>query len=192
MSRIGRCEHGRLLRHVPEPTASTGATAGRPSGLHPTACHTASLEAPLDRCSRVEGYCSTRPQPIFTGSSTRDAHWPRGYTTAVGTHKSIMGESSVVLHLPPEVSGPPRLMLLHTTTQRQREKLFPLSLWSPKQNSPRSERSAPRVPRDHACGETERPFGVGRFVNYIAITLLCESGLLRMNHNGTRRELSTF
>ena len=106
MSRIGRCEHGRLLRHVPEPTASAGATAGRPSGLHPTACHTASLEAPLDRCSRVEGYCSTRPQPIFTGSSTRDAHWPRGYTTAVGTHKSIMGESSVVLHLPPEVSGP--------------------------------------------------------------------------------------
>ena len=108
MSRIGRCEHGRLLRHVPEPTASTGATAGRPSGLHPTACHTASLEAPLDRCSRVEGYCSTRPQPIFTGSSTRDAHWPGGYATAVGTGKSMLGKSSVVLHLPPEVSGHPR------------------------------------------------------------------------------------
>ena len=44
------CEHGRTrsgVRYASEPTTSTAATSGRPSGLHPTASHTGSLVSPL-------------------------------------------------------------------------------------------------------------------------------------------------
>ena len=78
MSRNGRCEHGRMLRHAPEPTTSTAATSGRPSGLHPTASHTASMVTPSDpgvRAAKVGGFIFVvwEPHPPFGGSHPRKA-----------------------------------------------------------------------------------------------------------------------
>ena len=99
-----RCEHGRMLRHAPEPTNSTAATSGRPSGLHPTASHTATMVAPFDpgvRAARVGGF-------IFGGW---DSH---SRTLQVQAEKAgisliagvLMGKILVFLHFPPARRNP--------------------------------------------------------------------------------------
>eukprot|EP00964_Phaeocystis_antarctica_P097196 scaffold63366_cov42-Phaeocystis_antarctica.AAC.1 len=52
-SRVARCEHGRMFRHDPEPTAAIAATSGRPCGLHTTASHTGGMVAPSDPGARA-------------------------------------------------------------------------------------------------------------------------------------------
>ena len=70
----GQCEHGRLLRHVPELTTVAAATSGRPSGLHPMACHTASMVAPSDpswRAATVGGFTFGSSDPPIAFSRCR-------------------------------------------------------------------------------------------------------------------------
>ena len=83
-----------MLRHALEPTTSTAATSGRPSGLHPTA----TMVAPFDpgvRAARVGGF-------IFGGW---DSH---SRTLQVQAEKAgisliagvLMGKILVFLHFP--------------------------------------------------------------------------------------------
>ena len=71
-----------MLRHAPEPTTSTAVTSGRPSGLHPTASHTATMVAPSDAGARAaqirDGWmggcsyscsCTPAPAPATTPTS---------------------------------------------------------------------------------------------------------------------------
>ena len=97
MSRTGRCEHGRLLRHAPELTDSTAATSGRFSGLHAMACHTASMVAPSDprwRAATVGGFTfggSDPPYSILAVQAEKD-----GITTISG---ELMGKSLSIPHI---------------------------------------------------------------------------------------------
>ena len=105
MSRIGRCEHGRLLRHAPEPTATTGATSGRPSGLHPMACHTASMVAPSDprwRAATVGRFIFGGSDPPYCILAVQDGK--AGITTISG---ELMGKSLSTLHIVVTLSQPP-------------------------------------------------------------------------------------
>ena len=55
-----------MLRHAPEPTTSTAVTSGRPSGLHPTASHTATMVAPFDpgaRAAQIRDFIFGRTDP---------------------------------------------------------------------------------------------------------------------------------
>ena len=88
-----------MLRHALEPTTSTAATSGRPSGLHPTASHTATMVAPFDpgvRAARVGGF-------IFgewdSRSSTLRVHAEKaGISRIAGV---LMGKILVFPHFPP-------------------------------------------------------------------------------------------
>jgi hypothetical protein len=99
-----------MLRHAPEPTTSTAATSGRPSGLHPTASHTATMVAPFDpgvRAARVGGF-------IFgewdSRSSTLRVHAEKaGISRIAGV---LMGKILVFLHFPPARSVPPPYRLV--------------------------------------------------------------------------------
>ena len=105
MSRTGRCEHGRLLRHAPELTTVAAATSGRPSGLHAMACHTASMVAPSDprwRAATVGGFIfggSDPPYRILAVQAEKD-----GITTIFG---ELMGKSLSILHIVVTLSQPP-------------------------------------------------------------------------------------
>ena len=87
-----------MLRHAPEPTTSTAATSGMPSGLHPTASHMATMVAPFDpgvRAARVGGF-------IFgewdSRSSTLRVHAEKaGISRIAGV---LMGKILVFLHFP--------------------------------------------------------------------------------------------
>ena len=95
-----------MLRHAPEPTTSTAATSGRPSGLHPTA----TMVAPFDpgvRAARVGGF-------IF-------GEWDsRSRTLRVQAEKAgirriagmLMGKIRVFPHFPPVRSVPPPYRLV--------------------------------------------------------------------------------
>ena len=105
MSRTGRCEHGRLLRHAPELTTVAAATSGRPSGLHAMACHTASMVAPSDprwKAATVGGFTfggSDPPYCILAVQAEKD-----GITTISG---ELMGKSLSILHIVVTLSQPP-------------------------------------------------------------------------------------
>ena len=105
MSRTGRCEHGRLLRHAPELTTVAAATSGRPSGLHAMACHTPSRVAPSDprwRAATVGGFTfggSDPPYSILAVQAEKD-----GITTISG---ELMGKSLSILHIVVTLSQPP-------------------------------------------------------------------------------------
>ena len=105
MSRNGRCEHGRMLKHAPEPTTSTAATSGRPCGLHPTASHTGGMVAPFDpgvRAARVYGFTFGEWD---SRSSTLQVHAENaGINRIAGV---LMGKILVILHFPPAWSVPP-------------------------------------------------------------------------------------
>ena len=118
MSRIGRCEHGRTLGHASEPTSSTAATSGRPSGLHPTACHTPSRVAPLDpgaRATQVGGFVFGLREPQLCTHQVRAEH--TGIRTITG---ELMGKSKVFPRFPPVRSGPPPYPLPFFTVPRIR------------------------------------------------------------------------
>ena len=94
-----------MLRHAPEPTTSTAVTSGRPSGLHPTASHTATMVAPFDpgvRAARVGGL-------IFgqwdSRSSTLQVHAEEaGISRMAGV---LMGKILVIPHFSPARRNPP-------------------------------------------------------------------------------------
>ena len=105
MSRNGRCEHGRMLRHAPEPTTSTAVTSGRPSGLHPTASHTATMVAPFDpraRAAQIRDFIFGRTDPSQNVIQVQAVK--AGITTITGV---LMGRSDGFLHFPPARRNPP-------------------------------------------------------------------------------------
>ena len=104
MSRTGRCEHGRLLRHAPELTTVAAATSGRPSGLHAMACHTASMVAPSDprwRAATVGGFIFGGIEPPYRILAVQDGK--AGITTIPG---QLMGKSLSILHIVVTISVP--------------------------------------------------------------------------------------
>ena len=104
MSRTGRCEHGRLLRHAPELTDSTAAASGRFSGLHAMACHTASMVAPSDprwRAATVGRFIFGGSDPPYRILAVQDGK--AGITTISG---ELMGKSLSVPHIVVTLSVP--------------------------------------------------------------------------------------
>ena len=100
-----RCEHGRMLRHDPEPTAAIAATSGRPCGLHTTASHTGGMVAPSDpgvRATQVGGFTFGKCDPH---SSTLQVQAEKaGISRIAGL---LMGKILVFLHFPPARRNPP-------------------------------------------------------------------------------------
>ena len=88
-----------MLKHAPEPTTSTAATSGRPSGLHPTASHTGGMVAPFDpgvRAARVGGLIFGKWD---SRSSTLQVHAEEaGISRMAGV---LMGKILVFPHFPP-------------------------------------------------------------------------------------------
>ena len=106
MSRTGRCEHGRLLRHAPELTTVAAATSGRPSGLHAMACHTPSMVAPSDprwRAATVGGFIFGGSDPPYRILAVQD-YGKVGITTIPG---QLMGKSLSIPHIVVNISPPP-------------------------------------------------------------------------------------
>ena len=104
MSRTGRCEHGRLLRHAPELTTVAAATSGRPSGLHAMACHTPSRVAPSDprwRAATVGGFTFGGSDPPYCILAVQDGK--TGITTIPG---QLMGKSLSIPHIVVTLSVP--------------------------------------------------------------------------------------
>ena len=95
-----------MLRHAPEPTTSTAATSGRPSGLHPTASHTGGMVAPFDpgvRAARVGGLIFGKWD---SRSSTLQVHAEEaGISRMAGV---LMGKLLVFPHFPPGGETHPR------------------------------------------------------------------------------------
>ena len=105
-----------MLRHAPEPTTSTAATSGRPSGLHPTASHTAAMVAPFLR-SRGKG----RPKVGgFTFGEYGNSH-----SSTLQVHAEKAGISRMAGVLPVMCGSPSqrasvtlgRWLLIHRTVQ---------------------------------------------------------------------------
>ena len=109
-SRVARCEHGRMLRHDPEPTAAIAATSGRPCGLHTTASHTGGMVAPSDpgvRATQVGGFIFGRTDPSQNVIQVQAVK--AGITTITGV---LMGRSDGFLHFPPARRNPPPYFIL--------------------------------------------------------------------------------
>ena len=105
VAQCSRCEHGRMLRHAPEHITSTAATSGRPSGLHPTASHTATMVAPSDpgvRAAQIRDFIFGRTDPSQNVIQVQAVK--AGITTITGV---LMGRSDGFLHFPPARRNPP-------------------------------------------------------------------------------------
>ena len=101
-SRVARCEHGRMLRHDPEPTAAIAATSGRPCGLHTTASHTGGMVAPSDpgvRAAQIRDFIFGRMDPSQTVIQVQAVK--AGITTLTGV---LIGK---IPHFPPARRNPP-------------------------------------------------------------------------------------
>ena len=95
MSRNGRCEHGRMLRHAPEPTTSSAAT----SGEDPVACAPHSVPyggtwwhmvAPFDpgvRAARVGGLSFHLANETLTYLVWAESLCSRGHTVSTREEK---------------------------------------------------------------------------------------------------------
>ena len=125
-SRVARCEHGRMLRHDPEPTAAIAATSGRPCGLHTTASHTGGMVAPSDpgvRATQVGGFIFGRTDPSQNVIQVQAVK--AGITTITGV---LMGRSDGFPHSPPAKRNPPLYQLLKPSSD-PRDRPLGRPLW---------------------------------------------------------------
>jgi hypothetical protein len=169
MSRIGRCEHGRLLRHAPASTASTVATSGRPSGLNSTASHMGSLVPPL----WIPGQGPPRSAVSFLASGNLNSARATG-PDRINRHKNDHWGANGQEHLLPVRSGPPPYCILDGAARGQlqsraqawtncdsfiQERRRHISLQANAQGGPepsgasphRTDLSSARLPLHHPC-----------------------------------------
>ena len=94
-----------MLRHAPEPTTSTAVTSGRPSGLHPTASHTATMVAPFDpraRAAQIRDFIFGRTDPSQNVIQVQAEKAGIGRIAGV-----LMGKILVIPHFSPARRNPP-------------------------------------------------------------------------------------